>query len=181
MSRLFLGLDLPDDVDSDLQLMVGGIRGARWQDREQLHMTLHFLGEVDGGNARRLIDALDQLEAPAFDMQLGGAGMFPPRGQPRVVWIGVTRGVEPSRLLHQRCARIIDTCGLERERRNFAPHVTVARTSHDVNTREVNEWVRNHALYTSTDFRVDHLRLYSSVRSPQGPKYRTEAVFRLHD
>lgn len=179
MSRLFLGLDLPDDVDSDLQFMVGGIRNARWQDREQLHLTLHFLGELDGGEARRLGAALEQLEAPAFDMQLGGAGMFPPRGQARVVWIGVTQGVEAIRLVHQRCARIIEACGLERERRKFAPHVTVARIGHDADAHEVSEWVRHHALYASTSFRVEHVRLYSSVRSHQGPKYRTEAVYPL--
>jgi 2'-5' RNA ligase len=179
MSRLFLGLDLPDDVDDDLQLIVGGIRGARWQDREQLHLTLHFLGEVDGGEARRLVAALDELEAPAFEMQLGGAGVFPPRGQARVVWIGVTLGVEAIRLVHQRCAKIIDACGLERERRKFAAHVTVARVGHDANAHEISEWVRNHALYASTSFRVEHVRLYSSVRSQQGPKYRAEAVFPL--
>lgn len=178
---MFLGLDLPDDVDQDLQLMVGGIKGARWQDREQLHLTLHFLGELDGGEARQLSAALEQLDAPAFELQLGGAGMFPPRGQPRVVWIGVTRGVEPIELLHQRCARIIDACGLERERRKFAPHVTVARLGPNANAHQVSEWVRDHALYASTSFRVDHVRLYSSVRSQQGPKYRTEAVFALHD
>ncbi|PRP94262.1 RNA 2',3'-cyclic phosphodiesterase [Enhygromyxa salina] len=181
MSRLFLGLDLPDDVDFDLSLMAGGIRGARWQAVEQLHLTLHFLGELDGGEARRLIAALDQVETPAFELQLGGAGVFPPRGQPRTAWIGVTRGVEPLELAHQRCARIIDACGVERDRRKWTPHVTVARMGRDADSREVNEWVRNHALYASASFRVEHLRLYSSIRSQQGPKYRTEAVFALRD
>ncbi|KIG17704.1 2'-5' RNA ligase [Enhygromyxa salina] len=179
MSRLFLGLDLPDEVDFDLSLMVGGIRGARWQDPEQLHLTLHFLGELGGGEARGLIAALGELEAPPFELQLGGAGVFPPRGQPRVAWIGVTRGLEPLELLHQRCARIIDACGIEREHRKWAPHVTVARMGHEASSHETHQWVRNHALYTSASFRVEHVRLYSSIRSRQGPKYRTEAVFAL--
>lgn len=178
MPRLFLGLDLPDEVDLDLQLMSGGIPEARWQAAEQLHLTLHFLGDVDGGLARRLIAALERLEAPAFDMQLRGAGVFPPRGLPRTLWIGVSEP-DPVRLIHQRSARIIDGLGIERERRKFVPHVTIARFGKRVSATTVGEWVSNHALYTSASFRVDHVRLYSSVLSQRGAKYRVEAAYGL--
>lgn len=178
MPRLFLGLDLPDEVDLDLQLMAGGIQDARWQSAEQVHLTLHFLGDVDGGTTRRLIAALGELEAPAFDMQLRGAGVFPPRGQPRTLWIGVAVP-DPVRLVHQRCARILDDQGLDRERRKFVPHVTLARFGKRASAGQVGEWVANHALYESASFRVDHVRLYSSVLSQRGPKYRAEAAFPL--
>lgn len=178
MPRLFLGFDLPDEVDFDLQIMAGGIQEARWQTPEQLHLTLHFIGDVDGGQLRRLIAALDELEAPAFDMQLRGVGVFPPRGLPRVLWAGVA-DPEPLHLVHRRCARILDELELERERRKYAPHVTLARFGKRVNPRQVGQWVSGHALYSSARFWVDHLRLYSSILSNRGPKYRTEAVFPL--
>jgi 2'-5' RNA ligase len=178
MPRLFLGLDLPDEVDLDLQMMAGGIEDARWQAPEQLHLTLHFLGDLDGGRMRRLIAALAELEAPAFDMQLRGVGVFPPRGQPRILWVGVAEP-EPVRLVHRRSARILDELGLDREHRKYVPHVTLARFGKRVKPRQVGEWVRNHALYDSARFHVDHLRLYSSVLSDRGPKYRAEAVVPL--
>ena len=179
MPRLFLGIDLPDPIDFDIQLMAGGIPGARWQSAEQLHLTLHFLGDVDGGDARRLRAALEQLEAPRFTMQLRGAGVFPLRGQARTLWVGVTEA-DPVRLIHDRSARIIDELGLEREHRKFVPHVTVARL-HNPDTRKLGEWVTGHALYASPEFSVTEVRLYSSVLSHAGAKYRTEAVYPLDE
>lgn len=177
MPRLFIGIDLPDAIDFDLQLMAGGIPGARWQSAEQLHLTLHFLGDVDGGEARRLRAALEQLVAPSFTMQLRGAGVFPLRGPARTLWLGVSEA-DPIRLIHERSGRIIDELGLDRERRKFVPHVTVARL-HNPDARRLGEWVTHHALYASAPFLVDEVRLYSSVLSHAGAKYRTEAVYPL--
>ena len=57
-----------------LLAMQGGVPGARWQAREQLHLTLRFIGEVDGRDARDLDDMLASIDAPAFDLQLHGVG-----------------------------------------------------------------------------------------------------------
>jgi 2'-5' RNA ligase len=181
MPRLFLGLDLPDDIDIDLQMIGGGIQDARWQTVEQMHLTLHFLDDVDGGEMRELIAAFDdELEAPAFDLQLRGVGVFPPRGLPRTLWVGVAEP-EPVRLLHRRCARIIDELGLDRDRRKYTPHVTLARFGPGVRAGEVGEWVRDHALYSSRRFRVDHVHLYSSVLGHRASKYQIEASYPLDD
>ncbi|MFV8753755.1 RNA 2',3'-cyclic phosphodiesterase [Nannocystaceae bacterium ST9] len=180
MARLFLGLDLPDEVDSDLQLTIGGIPGARWQTPEQLHLTLHFLGEVDGGDMRRLIAALAELDAPSFEMQLRGAGVFPPRGPTRVLWIGV-HDPDPIRLLHERSGKIIDRVGIDREQRKYAPHVTLARFDRPSHDADIASWVVRHAFYSSASWRVDHVQLYSSVLGRGGPKYRIEAAIPLTD
>ena len=74
--RLFVALAIPDSVAQGLLLLQGGVPGARWQAREQLHLTLRFIGEVDGSNARALDDALAAIDAPALDLQLHGAGQF---------------------------------------------------------------------------------------------------------
>lgn len=177
MARLFLAIDLPDAVDLDLQLTQGGIPGARWQTPDQLHLTLHFLGELDGGVQRRLVAALAELDAPAFTMQLRGSGVFPPRGPARVLWAGVA-DPDPIRLVHDRSARILDQLRIERERRKFAPHVTVARLDRAPHT-DVLDWVAHHALYASEPWTVDHFCLYSSVLGRSGPKYRIEATFSL--
>jgi 2'-5' RNA ligase len=178
MPRLFLGLDLPNDIDIELQMLGGGIQDARWQTLEQLHLTLHFLDEVDGGEMRELMAALDDLEAPAFDLHLRGVGVFPPRGQPRTLWVGVAEP-DPVRLLHRRCARIIDEIGLDRDHRKYTPHVTIARFGPRVPASEVGEWVRGHALYASRGFRVDEVHLYSSVVGQRGSKYEIEASYEL--
>ena len=103
--------------------------------------------------------------------------MFPLRGPARSLWVGVTEA-DPVRLIHDRSARIIDELGLEREHRKFVPHVTVARLR-NADERRLGEWVAGHALYASAPFLVDEVRLYSSVLSNSGAKYRTEAVYAL--
>jgi 2'-5' RNA ligase len=173
MPRLFLGLDLPDEVDSDLQLTIGGIPGARWQSIEQLHLTLHFLGDVDGRAMRQLIAGLAELSAPAFEMRLQGVGVFPPRGPARVLWVGV-RDPDPIRLLHERSGKIIDRLGLDRERRKFAPHVTLARLDRSPH-QDVATWITGHALYASEPWHVSRVQVYSSVLGRGGPKYHVEA------
>lgn len=178
MPRLFLGVDLPDAIDFDIQIMAGGVPGARWQTPEQLHLTLHFLGELDGGTTRRLEAALTQLEAPAFTARLRGAGVFPLRGGPaRTLWLGVDP-VDPFRLLHDRSARILDELGVDREHRKFVPHVTAARLR-NADERRLAEWVAHHSLYASPEFEVREVLLYSSVLSQSGAKYRVEAAYPL--
>jgi 2'-5' RNA ligase len=83
--RLFTALTIPDDVAQQLMLLQGGVPGARWQRREQLHLTLRFIGEVDGSDARALEDALAGIDAPAFDLQLHGVGQFGNK-QPHALW-----------------------------------------------------------------------------------------------
>lgn len=173
MPRLFLGLDLPDHVDADLQLTIGGIPGARWQSAEQLHLTLHFLGDVDGGAMRQLIATMDELAVPSFDMRLQGVGVFPHRGPARALWFGV-RDPEPIRLLHQRSAKILDRLGFEREHRKFAPHVTIARLDRAPH-QDVAAWITGHALYASESWHVTRVQLYSSMLGRRGAEYRVEA------
>jgi 2'-5' RNA ligase len=173
--RLFLGLDLPDVVDSDLQLTIGGIPGARWQSADQLHLTLHFLGDVEARTMRELITAFAELRVPSFDMRLQGVGVFPHRGPARALWFGV-RDPDPIRLLHERCGKIIDRLGLERERRKFAPHVTIARLDR-APAQDVAAWITGHALYATESWHVDRVQLYSSMLGRHGPRYHVEANF----
>ena len=72
--RLFVALSIPDTIAQRLMLLQGGVPGARWQRREQLHLTLRFIGEVDGSDARAVEDALAGIDALAFDLRLHGVG-----------------------------------------------------------------------------------------------------------
>ena len=74
--RLFVALSIPPEVAQSILLIQGGVPGARWMTREQLHLTLRFIGEVDGRDAAMLDDALAAIKAPAFSLQLHGVGQF---------------------------------------------------------------------------------------------------------
>eukprot|EP01030_Chromulinospumella_sphaerica_P025547 gene25547-25695_t len=68
--KLFTGVEIPDDVAFELDLMRGGISGARWIDRESYHITLRFIGDIDEGLAREISYELDGVEAKPFKLRL---------------------------------------------------------------------------------------------------------------
>ena len=91
MPRLFIAVDLPDTIKENLESMSFGIPGAKWVRPEQLHLTVRFIGEVDGALFRDIKNILDEVSAAAFSLQLKGVGYFPPRGAPRVLWVGLEK------------------------------------------------------------------------------------------
>lgn len=178
MARLFVGIDLPPAVDDHLELMCEGMFGARWEGRDKFHLTLRFLDECDGRVQREVIDALQELSVPAFELQLKGVGVFPPRGLPTSVWAGVA-DPGPITALKQRVDALLRKVhGVPPDPRKFAPHVTIARVG-DVPVEEVMSYLAAHALFRSEAFMVEHVFLYSSVRTPKGSHYRVEAGFPL--
>jgi RNA 2',3'-cyclic 3'-phosphodiesterase len=177
MPILFVALELPELVRDHLVLVQGGIPGARWEAKDKLHLTLRYVGEVDGGMARRIAEALRGVHGDPFILELAGVGHFPPRGRPRALWVGVD-DPEPLHALHERLERTLTKLGLEPETRKFAPHVTIARLR-NAPERRVAEFMAHHALLRPTPFEVNAFALVSSVRGPSGSKYRVEESFTL--
>src|SRR5215469_16456380 len=86
--RLFVAIPIPDVVAQGLLFMQSGVPGARWQTRDQLHLTLRFVGEVDGRDADAIHDALYAISAPSFTLTLKGVGEFGGK-KPHALWAGV--------------------------------------------------------------------------------------------
>jgi len=175
--RLFVGLDLPAEIEDHLGLVGGGIPRARWEEREKLHVTMRFIGEVDGGTKRRLEEALEAVRHPPFSLAVAGVGLFPPGGKPRILWAGLD-GAAPVLELHARIERALLATGLPSEGRKFTPHVTLARL-HDSPKAKVIEFLQHHALLHTSTWEVRAFQLYSSVLSPGGSKYRIEHHYPL--
>jgi 2'-5' RNA ligase len=173
MPRLFIGLDLPPSVDAHLELMSCGLPGARWEGRDKFHLTLAFLGDVDGRVHREVVDALATLRAAPFELTLKGVGLFPPRGDPTVVWAGIAEPA-PVLALKQRVDACLRGVDLEMDRRKYVPHVTLARVG-DSPVDAVVAYISDHVLFRSETFLVDQVLLYSVVRGQKGSHYRVEA------
>jgi 2'-5' RNA ligase len=178
--RLFVALSLPDAVARPLMLLQGGVPGARWQSRDQLHLTLRFIGEVDGQDADAIDDVLAGIEAPDFSLQLHGVGQFGNK-QPHSLWAGV-RPSEALEHLQRKVDTAIRRVGQPQDPHKFTPHVTLARLRHP-DTEKVIEWLGYHALQTSAEFDVGAFHLYSSRLTSDGSIYRVEEDYPLggHD
>ena len=176
MIRLFVALWAPDAVADQLEMLQSGVPGARWSTREQFHLTLRFIGEVDGRDAGAIDDALSGVSAPRFSMQIKGVGEFGGR-RPRALWAGVTPN-EALVHLQRKIETALQRIGIEAEPRKFTPHVSLARLKATPRGR-VMDYIVDHALYASAPFAVTAFILYSSHLSPNGSIYRAEHSYRL--
>jgi 2'-5' RNA ligase len=174
--RLFVALAIPTPVAQSIMLIQGGVPGARWQTREQLHLTLRFIGEVDGRDAAMLDDALTGIEAPGFDLQLHGVGQFGNK-QPHTLWASA-RSNEALMHLQRKVDNAIRRVGQPQDAHKFTPHVTVARLKHPEQGKVI-EWLTHNALYTSPEFQVGAFQLYSSRLTSDGSVYAVERDYPL--
>lgn len=176
--RLFIGLDLPDDIKERLAGMSGGLPGARWVPPENMHLTLRFIGEVDNAQARDLDDALSAVDGKGFDLTLKGIGSFGEANRLRALWAGV----EPSEPLNRLQAKVEQAAvraGLQVERRKFKPHVTLARFRADPPELKLSHYLSQHALFRAGPFPIQDFTLFSSFLGSEGALYEAEAVYPL--
>jgi 2'-5' RNA ligase len=174
--RLFVALALPEAVADGLLAMQAGVPGARWSTREQLHLTLRFIGEVDERDAADIHEALSSISERRFSLELKGVGAFGGKN-PRALWAGVEAS-EPLLHLQRKIETALQRLGLSPEPRKYTPHVTLARL-HATPYSGVGEYVTDHALYRSTAFGIDHFILFSSRLTPNGSLYVAEREYAL--
>jgi 2'-5' RNA ligase len=134
--RLFLAIKPERSAEAllgrrlmDVQERVGDIAGVlRWIPATNIHITLHFLGEVPPNRMTRLIEAIGKtLDETPFEIALGGVGAFPAAGAPRVVWLDVVNGSSQLDRIHAKLGRRLTDAGFSLESRPLSPHLTIAR------------------------------------------------------
>lgn len=178
MIRLFVAIDLPDSVARRLVKICSGIPAARWVKQEQMHLTLRFIGEVDGGVFQDICETLAGVHAPPFTLQLDGLGCFPPRGRPRVLWAGLASCPELQHLQKKIESVLVRKADLQREKRKYSPHITLARLNNAPPSR-VGRFLEEYGLFLSEPFIVDRFHLYSSVLGKNGAIHTVEESYPL--
>lgn len=177
MERLFVSIPVPAAIKQHLTLLRSGLPGARWQTSEQMHLTLRFIGEVDGARAADIHCALSTVKAETFTLELAGVGIFGPRGRERILWAGVAENFT-LRQLRDRIESALVRAGLPRNSRKFHPHVTIARLN-NVPKGRLNDFVGGKVGFRSAPFQADTFALYSSFLSQSGAIHRVEASYPL--
>ncbi len=179
MIRLFIAIDPPQDIRSYLKGLGRGIPGARPTPEEQIHLTLHFLGEVEGTMFKDIRESLLEVKIDSFPLRISGVGHFPPRGKPRVIWAGVTPTDDVIRL-QKRVGNQLLACGFVPEKRKFSPHITLARL-HNSPLQRVTEFLAGNSFLKSPSFTVDHFHLFSSQLGRNGAIHTLEESYLLGD
>jgi 2'-5' RNA ligase len=176
MPRLFTALEIPRDAALSLSLLRGGLPGARWIDVENYHITLRFIGDVEGHMADEIANALDRVRRPAFPLRLAGVGAFGSR-KPHAVWAGVAASPDLT-ALQAEIERICQRIGVAADPRKFMPHVTLARLKNS-SPIDVASYLSARGNFSAVPFKVGRFVLMSSRDSVGGGPYVIEEAWPL--
>jgi len=177
--RLFVSVDLPDDLVEAVAAVQDELRpasGLRFVDPEQAHVTVKFLGDVAAEDLATVEAAVERgverAEVEPFEVTYGGLGVFPSLEYVSVVWLGVERGGDELRRLHEAVEAETTGVGVDPADHEFTPHVTLARTDHAGGKERVRRAVeQRHPTVGATT--VETVRLTESELGPDGPEYTT--------
>jgi 2'-5' RNA ligase len=174
MHRLFVAIRPPEPILDFLIDAMDDSADFRWQDDEQLHVTLRFIGEVGRPTENDLADALGRISSAPFDLRIAGVGRFE-QCNSGALWAGIEPKL-PVAALAAKVERVCQSVGLEPERRAFHPHITLARWK-GRRAREVKDFLERTGGLSSDAFTVDSFILFESRLSRHGAHY--EEVARL--
>lgn len=177
MPRLFTALTLPEDVRGWLSTLRGGLKGARWIDPANYHLTLRFIGDIDERTADEAADALARVERAPLTIRLCGLDSFGSRRQPSSIWARVVPTPALSELQAEQ-ERILQRIGLPAESRRFTPHVTLARLK-GASSADVATWLAFRGGFELPPFVAQSFELMSSRSSVGGGPYLTEERYPL--
>jgi 2'-5' RNA ligase len=175
--RCFVALPLPEQIRDRLARMRGGLENARWVEPENLHLTLRFLGELDGREMADVDAALSAVSVPNFEILLAGLNTFGNGKKLHALYVGV-EAPEPLTRLQGKVEKAVQRAGQPAEGRKFLPHVTIARFK-GAPGGKFGAFLQEHSLFRSEPIPIDRFVLYSSKLTPNGPIYRAEAEYPL--
>lgn len=177
MLRLFVGIALSPPIISELQLLRSNIKGARWIEPENIHLTLRFIGEVSPEIAEEIDLALSKIVLPTFMLRLESVGTFGQGRKTHSLWAGVGASEELFQLRNKTETTMLNL-GLSPDSRKYTPHVTLAKLK-DVPNWQLGDFLSTHAIFKSQVFKPSEFALFSSHLGKSGANYQIEARYPL--
>jgi 2'-5' RNA ligase len=177
MPRLFVAIDLPEQQRQGLKSICHGLPAeTRWTPPEQLHLTLRFIGAVDGHLSTLIKQTLAELTFTPFWLQIQGLGHFPPKRPAKILWAGVAENPNLVQLQRQIESRLVQL-GLAPETRQFHPHLTIARLPPGLAPEILAAYLAHHSQVSAAPFRVECFHLYASLLTKDGAVHHLEETY----
>jgi 2'-5' RNA ligase len=175
--RTFIAIDLPQEVREYLESRQTDLASAggdvKWVRPDDIHLTLVFLGNVPVEEIAAVAAAVRGAAASMGPIRLraGGAGCFPPRGRPRVVWIGIEEPTGALARIQSAVAEATERFAEKPERREYKAHLTVGRVRGGRGAEELSEAVAALADAEGPEFEAAEVVIFESVLAREGPMY----------
>ncbi len=172
--RLFVACDLPEEIREKLAKVQEFLKSEddkiKWVEKENLHLTLKFIGEVEEEKAEKIKAALSSVKFRPFLTSVAEFGIFPPRGKIRVVWMGL---LPQDKIidLHEMIDAALEKIGIEKDAR-FQAHITLGRVKYIEDKEGFSRKVSKiKERFESEPFKIDRFYLKKSTLTPKGPIY----------
>jgi 2'-5' RNA ligase len=182
--RVFLAIDLPDDIKAQLVAIQDKLKflleGVRWTRPEGIHLTLKFFGTIVDKDIARISEVVERHTKNARPIALHGEkmGAFPNFQRPRVLWLGLNGDIERLSALQRAIETDLDRYGYTKEKRGFKPHLTLGRAK---SSRGIilglPEAIKREDTYKVEQFDSNGLTLFVSKLKPGGAVYTKLAYF----
>lgn len=175
--RTFLAIDLDDAILDRMAGIQSRIDdpGSKinWVDRENLHITLNFLGDVPDELLTQVCDVAAAVagQIQPFEIEVAGLTVTPPRGSPRMFWADVEDPTGSLTIMHEQLDAGLYGLGLRQEERNFRPHITLARIKYAANPAHLRRLAGELAHIELGFQHVEELVAYASQLTSEGPIY----------
>src|SRR5467141_407743 len=176
--RSFISIDLEDQqilsriasILSSLQSLGGDLKPV---ERENIHLTLKFLGNVPAPRLGEVKSSLQQVIFSAFTAEVKGAGAFPNLNHMNVIWVGVNEGWSQVEQIFEQVEKLLSGVGFRQENRPFSPHITIARVRSGRKRDEIANFLQHLSDESFGTITLDKVRLKQSILSGSGPRYST--------
>lgn len=171
MMRLFLTVNMSDSVRDEIGQGIPDIHShigkGKWVPKENLHITMLFLGEVERGKLSIIEEVMEEAVdgMKPFHLVVEGLGTFPNPKRPNILWAGVKGDLNDLNRLYQQTIQAIDKTELPFDAKpRYTPHITLAR--------KIEKWFTEEINLKTSQWEVSALELYESMFSSDGVKYR---------
>jgi RNA 2',3'-cyclic 3'-phosphodiesterase len=175
--RLFIAINIDPFLKAPLVALQGKLKATpspvSWVKADNLHFTLKFLGEAEEAQLPALLRAFGLALAGVkpFTLSLAGLGTFPPKGRPRVIWIGIEQGAKELERLRGQIDETLLPLGFPREARPFHPHLTLGRVKNVGRLDPLLESLRRMEVGEVGRMQVRSVELMQSQLHPAGAIY----------
>jgi 2'-5' RNA ligase len=176
--RTFIAVDIDEAVRrrmAALQEKLGhSAPGVKWTDPASMHITLLFLGEVEELDVVPIcrIVAEQCARLPRFALEVKGLGAFPTSRRPKILWAGLTEGVEELKRIHAALEPpLLERGCYRREDRAYSPHLTLGRLTQEDRAGAWGPILAKHADWQGGTTPVEEVLIMRSELGRAGPVY----------
>lgn len=178
MVRLFIAIPIPDWIGERLLAVEEPLRGFRWVEKEHLHLTLKYIGDVGEEMIESVTEKLEGIDNRDFIIDSGSLDTFSTRRGPSVIHARIER---PHPHLIQLQKKVEDLCfslGIEPEKRAYQPHITLCRCG-DAHPETVRQFLKRHDSFALPPFQAESFQLLRSDPTPSGSLYTPLRTWQL--